>query len=172
MELDNETNQYLTFTLGEESFAIEITKVREVLDYSTVTKVPRMPSWLRGVINLRGSVVPVIDLRLILEMSAIQKTVETCIVIVDVQIENESVLVGALTDSVQEVLDIDPAQIGPPPRFGTRFNTEFIRGMGKKGEDFLIILDIDKVLDTSEIHVVQGVATEAAPEYTELQKAV
>jgi len=151
------TNQYLTFNLGEEAFAIEIGKVREVLDYTSITKVPRTPAFLRGVINLRGSVVPVIDLRMILNMSAIQKTVDTCIVIVDVDIEGDTIQLGALADSVQEVVDIDVNQIGPPPKLGTKLNTEFIKGMGKRGESFLIILDIDRVLSNGEISAVVGV---------------
>lgn len=152
--LDAGTNQYLTFSLGEEDFAIEIGKVREVLDYTNITKVPRTPAFLRGVINLRGSVVPVIDLRMNLNMSAIQKTVDTCIVIVDVNIEGETIQLGALADSVQEVVDIDPSQIGPAPKLGTKLNTDYIRGMGKRGDNFLIILDIDKVLSADELAVV------------------
>ena len=154
------TNQYLTFNLGEEAFAIEIGKVREVLDYTSITKVPRTPAFLRGVINLRGSVVPVIDLRMILNMSAIQKTVDTCIVIVDVDIEGDTIQLGALADSVQEVVDIDVNQIGPPPKLGTKLNTEFIRGMGKRGDNFLIILDIDRVLSGEEFSAV-ATASEA-----------
>ena len=163
-------NQYLTFNLGEEAFAIEIGKVREVLDYTSITKVPRTPAFLRGVINLRGSVVPVIDLRMILNMSAIQKTVDTCIVIVDVEIEGNNIQLGALADSVQEVVDIDVNQIGPPPKLGTKLNTEFIKGMGKRGESFLIILDIDKVLSSGEISTVVGASAtlEASQEVAEL----
>jgi purine-binding chemotaxis protein CheW len=157
-----ETNQYLTFTLGDEDFAIEIAKVREVLDYTKITKVPRSPAFLRGVINLRGSVVPVIDLRLNLNMSAIQRTVDTCIVIVDVNLGGENIQMGALADSVQEVVDVDPNQIGPAPTLGTKLNTEFIKGMAKRGEDFLIILDIDKVLSTDELsHVKTAVGVDS-----------
>jgi len=156
------SNQYLTFSLGDENFAIEIAKVREVLDYTTITKVPRSPAFLRGVINLRGSVVPVIDLRLNLNMSAIQRTVDTCIVIVDVAIEGETVQLGALADSVQEVVDIDPSQIGPPPSLGTKLNTDFIEGMGKRGEEFLIILNIDKVLSSEEM-TVAAIAADKSP---------
>jgi len=146
----SESNQYLTFNLGEEEFAVEIGKVREVLDYTNITKVPKTPEFLRGVINLRGNVVPVIDLRLNLDMSPIVKTVDTCIVIVEVGTENEILHVGALTDSVQEVIDIDPTQIEPPPKLGTKLNTDFIRGMGKRGDNFIMILDIDKVLSIEE----------------------
>ena|ERR1035437_8125576 len=144
-------NQYLTFTLGDEDFAIAIAKVREVLDYTNVTKVPRAPEFLRGVINLRGSVVPVIDLRMSLNMGTADKTMDSCVVIVDVTVEGETIQMGALADAVQEVVDIESSQISPPPRLGTKVNTEFIQGMGKRGDAFLMILDIDKVLSMDDI---------------------
>ena len=117
-ETITEAGQYFTFTLGEEEFALEISRVREVLDYTAITKVPRMPPFLKGVINLRGNVVPVVDLRLKLGMSAIEKTVDTCIVIVDILIEEELTQMGALTDSVKEVIDLDPDEIAPPAQNG------------------------------------------------------
>ena len=157
-----ETTQYLTFGLGEEEFALEIARVREVLDYTTITKVPRMPEFLRGVINLRGNVVPVIDLRLKLGMSAVQKTKDTCIVIVEIQMDGEQMQLGCLTDSVQEVIDLDPGQIEPAPRIGTKLNTEFIRGMGNRNDRFLIILDIDRVLSSDELAVMQS--TDGVPD--------
>jgi len=150
-----ETAQYLTFGLGEEEFALEITKVREVMDYTAITKVPRMPEFLSGVINLRGNVVPVIDLRLKLGMSATERTVDTCIVIMEIEVDGELVDMGALTDSVQEVVDLDPGQIEPPPRLGTKLDTEFIQGMGKRDDKFLIILNIDKVLAGDELALIQ-----------------
>ena len=150
-----ETAQYLTFGLGEEEFALEITKVREVMDYTTITSVPRMPEFLSGVINLRGNVVPVIDLRLKLGMSATERTVDTCIVIMEIKVDGEPIDMGALADSVQEVIDLNPAQIEPPPRLGTKLNTEFIQGMGKRDDKFLIILNIDKVLAGDELVLIQ-----------------
>jgi purine-binding chemotaxis protein CheW len=155
------TDQYLTFTLAEETFAIEIVKVREVIDYVHLTRVPRMPVFLRGVINLRGSVVPVIDLRLILSMPAVEKTVDTCIIIAEVNMDGEPLHLGMLADSVQEVIDIDPSQIDPPPRLGSMLNTEFIRGMGKRGEGFFIILNIDQVLSSDEMAGIEAVKTAA-----------
>ena len=153
------TDQYLTFTLAEETFAIEIVKVREVIDYVHLTRVPRMPVFLRGVINLRGSVVPVIDLRLILSMPSVEKTVDTCIIIAEVNMDGEPLHLGMLADSVQEVIDIDPSQIDPPPKLGTMLNTEFIRGMGKRGEGFFIILNIDQVLSSDEMAGIEAVRT-------------
>jgi len=150
-----ETTQYLTFMLGDEVYALDIGKVREVLDFTTVTKVPRTPDFMRGVINLRGSVVPVVDLRLKFGMSATQKTVNTCVIITEVTVDNDTTVLGALADSVQEVIDLAPADISSAPKIGTRLRTEFIRGMGKRDDRFLIILDIDKVFLTDELAMVR-----------------
>jgi len=155
-----EINQYLTFTLGDEDFALDIGKVREVLDYTTITKVPRMPEFLRGVINLRGNVVPVIDLRYKLGMGTIKQAVDTCIVIVETMIDDELTQMGALADSVKEVIDLDPGQISPPPKLGIKIDNEFIKGMGRQDEKFLMILDIDKVLTDDELDVVQKTGEE------------
>ena len=144
-------NQYLTYKLGEEIFALDIGKVREVLDFTSVTKVPQTPEFMRGVINLRGNVVPVMDLRLKFGMSMTDKTVNTCVIITEVDVEGEKVILGAMADSVQEVLDLEPDQIEPPPRIGTKLNTDFISGMGKQGEQFIMILDIDRVFSAVEL---------------------
>jgi len=152
-----QTDQYLTFTLAEETFAIEIVKVREVIDYLHVTRVPRMPAFLRGVINLRGSVVPVIDLRLILGMPCVEKTIDTCVIIAEVMMDGEILHLGMLADSVQEVIDIDPSQIDPPPKLGSMLNTDFIRGMGKRDDGFFIILNIDRVLSGDEMASIETI---------------
>ena len=136
--------QLLTFTLGEEIFALDIGRVREVMDYTTVTKVPRTPEYMSGVINLRGVVVPVVDMRRKFGMSPTEKTVNTCVIIVELQLEGETVVLGTIADSVREVIDLEPSQIEPAPRIGTSLNTEFIKGMGKQNETFVIILDIDR----------------------------
>lgn len=149
-----ETNQYLTFRLDGEIFALDIGKVREVLDFTSVTKVPQTPEFMRGVINLRGSVVPVIDLRLKFGLEATPQTVNTCIIITEIALDGETTVLGALADSVQEVLELEPEQIEPAPRLGTRLRTEFIRGMGKRDEQFLIILDIDQVFSSEELALV------------------
>jgi purine-binding chemotaxis protein CheW len=146
--------QYLTFQLDEEVFAFDIAKVREVLDFTDVTRVPKTPEFMRGVINLRGNVVPVVDMRLKFGMPATPKTVNTCVIIVEVTVDDEALVLGAMADSVQEVLDLDQNQIEPAPRIGSRLNTEFIRGMGKHGEEFIIILDIDRVFSGDELSLV------------------
>ena len=140
-----ETLQYLTFTLAEEVFALDVSKVREILEYDTVTKVPQVPDFMRGVINLRGSVVPVVDLRLKFGMAESVKTINTCIIVVEVQLDGGTTVLGALADSVQEVVDMEPDHIEPAPHIGTHLNAAFIKGMGKCDGKFVMILDIDKV---------------------------
>jgi purine-binding chemotaxis protein CheW len=150
-----EATQYLTFKLDEEVFALDVSKVREILEYSTVTKVPQTPDFMRGVINLRGSVVPVIDLRLKFGLTATEQSVNTCIIVTEVGMGGETILLGALADSVQEVNEMEPGQIEATPHIGTRLNTDFIKGMGKQGGNFVMILDIDKVFSADELSTVQ-----------------
>jgi purine-binding chemotaxis protein CheW len=157
-----ETSQYLTFKLEDEVFALDIGKVREVLDFTAVTKVPQTPDFMLGVINLRGSVVPVVDMRLKFGMTRTETTVNTCFIIVEIEIDGETTILGALVDSVQEVMDLDPDQIEPPPRIGTRLKTRFIKGMGKRDNQFIIILDIDKVFSADELAMVREMEEAAA----------
>lgn len=145
------TLQFLTFSLDGEVFALEIDRVREVMDFTAVTRVPRTPDYMRGVINLRGLVVPVVDLRLKLGMSRTEKSVNTCIIITEVTVDGETQVIGAMADSVQEVLDLEPAQIEPPPRIGTHLNTEFLKGMGKHNDQFVIILDMDRSFSVEDL---------------------
>ncbi|GFO68276.1 chemotaxis protein CheW [Geomonas limicola] len=157
-----EAGQYLTFTLDSETFALDIHKVREVLDLTEVTKVPQTPAFMRGVINLRGNVVPVLDLRLKFGLPVTPQTVHTCIIIVEVTLAGETLVLGAMADSVQEVLNLEPDQIQPPPRIGTGLNLDFIRGMGRRGDDFVMILDVDAVFSSGELECTYGEMTEAA----------
>ncbi len=159
-----EATQHLTFKLDEEVFAIDISKVREVLEYTTVTKVPQTPEFMCGVINLRGGVVPVVDLRLKFAMSEAEKTVNTCIVIVEVELDGETTVLGALVDSVQEVHEFEADQIEPAPKIGTKLNTDFIKGMGKRDEQFIMILDINKVFSSDELALVQDAGSYSAAE--------
>ena len=146
-----ETRQYLTFKLGDEVYATDVAKVREVLDFTTITKIPRTPDFMSGVINLRGNVVPVVDLRLCFEMSKTEKTVNTCVVVVEMQLDGEATVIGALADSVEEVIDLEPDQIEPAPRIGTQIRMDFIKGMGKRDSQFIMILDIDRVFSADEL---------------------
>ncbi len=149
-----EASQHLTFKLDTEVFALDISKVREVLEYTLVTKVPQTPNFMCGVINLRGHVVPVVDLRLKFGMSEAEKTVNTCIIIVEVMLDGETTVLGALADSVEEVFEFETDQIEPAPKIGTTLNTNFLRGMGKRDEQFIMILDIDNVFSSEELSIV------------------
>ena len=144
-----ETVQYLTFKLADEIFAFDVAKVREILELTTITKVPQTPDFMRGVINLRGSVVPVIDLKLSFAMARTEQTV------VEVYLDGETIILGVLADSVQEVVEMEPDLIESPPRLGTKLNTEFIKGMGKVENNFVMILDIDKVFSAQELTDLQ-----------------
>jgi purine-binding chemotaxis protein CheW len=156
-----EMNQYLSFKLGEEVFALDIDKVREVMDFTSATKVPQTPDFMRGVINLRGNVVPVVDLRCKFGMKLTEKTVNTCVIITEVELDGETAVLGCMADSVQEVLDLEAGQIEPPPRIGMKLNTDFIRGMGKQNEQFIMILDIDRVFSEGELSLVESVVDQA-----------
>jgi purine-binding chemotaxis protein CheW len=154
------TKQYLTFRLGDGVFAFDIAKVREVLDFTTVTKVPRMPDFLRGVINLRGSAVAVADLGLKLGMAVTKRSVNTCVIITEIEVDGKTTLLGALTDAVQEVIELDADALQLVPRIGARLNTEFIQGMGKQNDRFIIVLEIDKVFSSEELSLAQTVQAE------------
>ena len=159
---DNTTLQYLTFALGEEVFALETGSVREVIELVSVTRIPKTPPFMRGVINLRGHAVPVVDLRIKFDMPTVADTVNTCIIIVDVEVEGESCSMGAIVDSVREVFEMTSDQINPPPRMGTSIRTDFIRGMGKQNEEFIMILDIGKVFSPEELQVMRGTEEQEA----------
>jgi purine-binding chemotaxis protein CheW len=159
---DNTTLQYLTFALGEEVFALETGSVREVIELVPVTRIPKTPPFMRGVINLRGHAVPVVDLRIKFDMPTAHDTVNTCIIIVDVEVEGENCYMGAIVDSVREVFEMTSDQINPPPRMGTSIRADFIRGMGKQNEEFIMILDIGKVFSQEELaQVLENEGTEA-----------
>ena len=165
-EIINETKQYLTFKLNDEVFGVDVAQVREILDYIKITKVPQTPDFMCGVINLRGSVVPVVDMNLKFGMKLTERTVNTCIVVVEVKLGDETAVLGALVDSVQEVFEIEPQNIEPAPRIGTKLKTEFIKGMGKREDNFIIILDIDKVFSSEELEIVQGAGSVRVSEMT------
>lgn len=149
-------NQYLTFVLAGETFAIPILRIKEIIEYGQLTTVPMMPAFIRGVINLRGSVVPVVDLAARFGKQATGITRRTCIVIIEIESAGEKQDVGVMVDSVNEVLEIPAREIEPPPSFGARIRADFIQGMGKIAGKFVIILDVDRVLSVEEIAVLGG----------------
>jgi purine-binding chemotaxis protein CheW len=156
-KLETKINTYLTFRIGSEDFAVDVLKVREILELVKITQVPKTPEFMKGVINLRGSVVPVVDMHIKFGLKAEERTVDTCIIVMEVNIRDEVVVLGAIADMVKEVTDIDRDNIEPPPRIGTTVDVEFIEGIGKIGEDFVIMLDINKVFSEEDIKLVKSV---------------
>jgi len=146
----NEQTQHLTFHLAGEEYAVGILKVKEIIEYGTLTVVPQTPPSVRGVINLRGNVVPVVDLAIKFGMAQSPITNRTCIVIVEVALDGEQAVMGVIADSVSQVIDLPADEILPPPAFGTRIKADFLHGMAKADKKFFLILDIDKVLATEE----------------------
>ncbi len=148
--------QYLTFKIGDEMYAVDVLKVREVLEWTKITKLPKTPPFLSGVINLRGNVVPIIDLRLKFDMPQAEKTVDTSFVILEVADENDIVIVGGLVDAVREVIKLNSNQLEPPPKMGLSVTSEFITALGKREDDFVIILNVDRVFSKGEISAIKN----------------
>ena len=158
MEAVKETTdqtQYLTFHLAGEEYAISILRVKEIIEYDTLTKVPKTPPSIRGVINLRGGVVPVVDLAVKFGMPESPVTKRTCIVIVEADLEGEKTVMGVVADAVSEVMDLRPQDIETPPAFGTRAHVDYLDGLGKTGKKFVLILNIDRVLSAQELQVAE-----------------
>ncbi len=145
------THQYLTFQLDGEWYAIEVSRIEEVLEYQSITRVPKMPESMCGVINVRGNIVPVIDLRQKFSLTTSDATVDTCIIVLEVVVEGETIRIGTIADAVEEVVEIAPEQIEPTPKIGTKMDTYSIEGIGKIEEKFVVILDTDKVFTTEDI---------------------
>jgi len=161
-----EQSQYLSFFIGEEEYAAGILRVKEIIQYDTVTKVPMTPPWIRGVINLRGGVVPVVDLAVKFGLPETKVTNSTCIVITEVDLGGEQTAMGVLADAVSQVIELGTNDIEPTPAFGTAVHADYLQGMGKMGNKFVLILDIDKVLSSEELLETAAVAAEgeAQPE--------
>ena len=150
------TEKYLTFQLAEEEYGLEILKVHEIIGLMNITHVPKMPDFVKGVINLRGKIIPVVDIRLKFGMDFNNYNERTCIIVVQIYAERGMIVMGIIVDKVLEVLDISPDQIEDTPVFGTNVNTEFILGVGKVGQRVVMLLDIDKVLSADELMTVSS----------------
>lgn len=157
--LSHLAGKYLTFRLAEEGYGLEILKVQEIIGLMSITRVPRTPEFIRGVINLRGKVIPVVDLRLKFGFDKKENTDKTCIIVVQVEkTSDESVIMGIIVDEVSEVLDIKAEQIEPAPSFGASVDTDFILGMGKASQKVVMLLDVDKVMSKNEIDTLNMTA--------------
>lgn len=145
------TSRYVTFKLGREMFAIDVFKAREVLDVTQVTRVPTAPAYMRGVVNVRGNSIPVIDLRAKFGLPAAPDTRNTRIIVLELQLEDTTtIIIGGLADSVHEVIELEPSEINEPPSIGMKWRTDLILGMGKRGDQFIIILDIERIISEDE----------------------
>ncbi len=148
-------NSYLTFKLRDEIFGANVAKVLNILEMTKITKVPNSPSYMKGVINLRGSVLPLIDTRIKFDMGVTVYSTNTCILVLDIEMGGDTVHVGALVDSVLEVIEIDDDHIQPPPSIGSKYKSEFIDGMAKIGDDFIMLLNMDLIFSTSELTLIK-----------------
>ncbi|OFX77532.1 MAG: hypothetical protein A2X12_10825 [Bacteroidetes bacterium GWE2_29_8] len=158
-ETEYTKDSYLAFRLGGEIFAVSVHKVLEILELQVITKVPHTPQYMRGVINMRGEVIPVVDTRIKFNMSVSDDTVRTVIIVLDLFIKNKKVIIGAVADSVKEVLEITEAQIKDAPEIGSNYNTEFIKGMIKSSDDkFIMLLDIDAVFASEDIELIRDIS--------------
>lgn len=144
-------NQYLTFYVAGEEYAVTILKVTEIIECVTLTHVPGTPPWIRGVLNLRGAVVPVVDLAVKFGLAPAELTRRTCVIMIELAHEGERLVLGVMADSVHQVVELGPEQIQPPPSFGPKVRVDCIQGMGVSGDAFVVLLDIDRVLSSSEI---------------------
>jgi purine-binding chemotaxis protein CheW len=160
VSVDEEANQYLTFFASGDRYAIDILDVNEIIEVGQMTRVPMTPDYIRGVINLRGSVVPVVDLCARLGKGRGELTKRSAIVLVEMASQGERQVLGMLVDEVNEILEIDAAHLQPPPDFGTDIRTDFIRAMGRVDELFMILLDINHVLSAEELSQLQKVAAD------------
>lgn len=144
-------NQYLTFYVAGEEYAVTILKVTEIIECVSLTHVPGTPSWIRGVLNLRGAVVPVVDLAVKFGLAPTALTRRTCVVMVELEHDDDRLVLGVMADSVHQVVELGPGQIQPPPSFGPKVRVDCIQGMGVSGDDLVVLLDIDRVLSSHEI---------------------
>jgi purine-binding chemotaxis protein CheW len=144
-------NQFLTFFLGDEEYAVTVLKVTEIIGCSALTKVPGTPTWIRGVLNLRGAVVPVVDLSVKFGIGPTEITPRTCVVIVEIEHDGEKLVLGVMADAVSQVIELGADEIQPPPSFGPRVRVDCIQGMCNSNGRFVVLLDIDRVLSSTEI---------------------
>ena len=157
-----ERKTYLTFRLADEIFAVDVQQVHEVLDFRAATRIPGAPDYMRGIINLRGRVVPVVDMRLRFGMPETETKLSTCVIVMEVGRGGSRTVIGALADAVKEVFEFEPGQIEPPPRFGEKGRMDFIQAIGKRGDQFIIILNFNKAFSTEEVLMLGNAGEELA----------
>ncbi len=160
-KVENKMNSFLSFKIGSETFAANVKNVLNILEMTKITKVPKAPTYMKGVINLRGTVLPVIDSRIKFGVEETEITSNTCIIVLELHVGSEPIMIGTIVDSVKEVLELNDADILPPPSIGTNFRTEYLKGMAQTGDGFIMILDAEKVFASEEIVDLSNIAHEA-----------
>lgn len=158
------SNSYLSFKIGEELFAAHVSKVLNILELTRITRIPQSPEYMLGIINLRGTVLPVIDTRIKFGIPASEFTSHTCIIVMDIDMHGESLQIGALVDSVQEVLEVEKAQIQAAPSIGNKFRSEFIQGVMKINDEFIMLLNMDRVFSSDELAFISSANSESPVE--------
>jgi purine-binding chemotaxis protein CheW len=167
LNIIDEVTTFLSFQLGKEFFAVNVAKVLTILEMKPITKVPNSPNFMRGVINLRGNVLPVIDMRIKFGMSATEFTTNTCIIVLNVTVDDELLQLGILVDAVDEVLDIKDSEIEESPSIGTKYKVEFIQGMYKLESGFIMLLNIDLIFNTQELLIAKDLENKSNTELVE-----
>ena len=158
METNEKTNSYLSFSLANETYAAHVVNVLNILEMTQITKVPKAPDYMLGVINLRGTVLPVIDTRMKMGITQTEITKDTCIIVLEINLDNEKLFVGSIVDAVREVLEIEKHEILPPPNIGNKYKSEFITGMYKRGEGFIMIVNMNNIFAEHELAELVSIA--------------
>lgn len=160
--VENSGSQYLTFALAGESYGVDILRVQEIKGWTTVTRIPNTPHYLQGVLNLRGTIVPIVDMRMRFNLETADYTEITVIIVLSVKNENGDRVIGLVVDSVSDVVSVDPANIKPKPDFGSSVNTDFLNGLATTGDQMVMLLDVDKLMSEDEMTTMAGVSEVAA----------
>lgn len=166
-KIDSKVNSYLSFRIGSETFAADVANVLNILEMTTITQVPKSPDYMKGVINLRGTVLPVIDSRIKFGIKETEITSNTCIIVLELHIGGEPLMIGAVVDAVQEVLEIEQSELLPPPNIGTNFRSENLKGMAQSDEGFIMILDAEQVFASTEIVDLKNITTDTSKKIVE-----
>jgi purine-binding chemotaxis protein CheW len=165
------TTQLLSFVLDSELFAARIDRVREILDRTDMTRIPRMPDYMRGALNVRGEVIPVVDLRVKFGLPAVEYTLDTCVVLIEVAVDGEMTVLGALVDAVRDVFEVEESALSNAPRMGTKLNTEFIEGVAHCDDELIIVLDLDRVLSHEEVITLRDTVSGSDADAPDVKRA-
>lgn len=163
-EANGKTLTSLSFVLEKELFALDINNVREILDFTEITRIPQTPEYMRGVVNLRGNAIPVVDLRLKFGMGRTEQTIYSRIIILEVPLDDEVVVVGVMADAVKEVFEMERDQIKPPPKMGAAVRADLLKGIGRHGKQFILLLDVNKIFSDEDLSAAAQFVTDAQPD--------